>query len=90
MDKDHYYEAFWDKSKVEEFYAPLLKVSNQTRQVYTGPLRVKSTVTSPKGAGSQLLNLPNIEKLDKKIFWKNFFFRKIFSSNFFILGRFRS
>ena len=34
------------------------------------------TVMSPKGTGPQLLNLSNIEKLKKKIFWKECYFWK--------------
>ena len=53
------------------------------RQVYNGPQGVKSTVTSPKGTGPQLLDLPNIEKLKKKIFRKKIFFaEKIWEKKF--------
>ena len=55
----------------------------QTRQAYNGPRAVKSTVTSPKGTGPQLLDLPNIEKLEKKfleiIFFPKKFGKKKFS-----------
>ena len=50
-----------------------------------GPPGVKSTVTSPKVTGPQLLNLPNIEKLEEKIFQKrNSFFQKKIGKNFFL------